>query len=364
MIGCSSQKTVIKNSEEDFKLKSQKIFLLSDALLLKDYLPASQFEMPKTEITKAKYPVIDMHTHVYASTKEEIEEWIQTMNTRGVEKCIVMTQATGAKFDSIFALYADYPDRFDVWCGIDYTGYDQPGFAPNAIAELERCMKIGAKGVGELGDKGKGLFYSSPTMAFGMHPDDPRMIPIFKKCAELNLPVNLHVAEPIWMYKKMDPTNEDLITAERWRVIQGEDVKTHAEMIDILENCLKQNPETTFIACHYANCSYNLDKVSKLLDNYPNLILDISARYFYISVTPRRSSAFYKKYQDRLLYGTDWGRNPAMYKLTFRILESSDEHFYGNEYNFNSNKWPLHGLELSDTILEKLYRKNALELIY
>jgi hypothetical protein len=35
----------------------------------------------------------------------------------------------------------------------------------------------------------------------GMHIDDPRMDPILEKCAELRMPVNIHVGEDKWMYE-------------------------------------------------------------------------------------------------------------------------------------------------------------------
>ena len=77
-----------------------------------------------------------------------------------------------------------YPERFELWCGFDYTGYDQPGFGPQAISALERCHQAGARGVGELHDKGKGLV-SDTVNAFGMHPDDARMDPLFERCGAI-----------------------------------------------------------------------------------------------------------------------------------------------------------------------------------
>ena len=50
--------------------------------------------------------------------------------------------------------YARYKDRFDIWCGFDYTGFDKPGWEKHALEELERCHKKGAKGVGELAIRG------------------------------------------------------------------------------------------------------------------------------------------------------------------------------------------------------------------
>jgi uncharacterized protein len=76
---------------------------------------------------------------------------------------------------------------------------------------LERCQKAGATGVGELSDKGRSLGSTSNT--FGLHIDDPRMDPILEKCADLRLPINIHVVENLWMYEPMDATNDGLMNA-------------------------------------------------------------------------------------------------------------------------------------------------------
>jgi len=330
-------------------------------ILLKDYRPESIYKIPRTQISMAKYPVIDMHSHPYAETRDVIDQWVKNMDAAGIEKTIILTQAVGVKFDSIYAEYAGrYPDRFDVWCGFDYSGYNKPGFGPAAVAELERCVKVGAKGVGELGDKGKGLFYCE-TRAWGMHPDDPRMDPIWEKCAELGLPVSIHVADPIWMYEAMDSTNDGLMNAYEWRLDNQPDIVGHSGMIDILERTVKRHPKTTFIACHFANLSYDLTRLGKLFDAYPNLYADISARYAETAPIPRFTRAFYEKYQDRLVYGTDMGYDAAMYHITFRILETEDEHFY--EIDQFGYHWSLYGLGLKEKVLKKVYHDNALKII-
>ena len=210
--------------------------------------------------------------------------------------------------------------------------------------------------MGELGDKGKGLFYCE-TKAWGMHPDDPRMDPLFEKCAELHLPVSLHVADPYWMYLPMDATNDGLMNAYEWRLDNQPDIVKHDGMMDILERTLQRHPNTTFIACHLANCSHDLNGLGKMLDTYPNLYADNSARYAETAPIPRFVSDFYDRYEDRILYGTDMGTDQDMYRITFRILESLDEHFY--EYDQFGYHWPLNGLGLNNRILKKLYRDNA-----
>ena len=331
-----------------------------EQLLLKDYRPRSIYRIPETRTPKARFPAIDMHSHAYANNDEEVARWVQVMDQVGVEKSIVMTGATGAKFDELIARYRKHPGRFSVWCGFDSSGYDQPGYGPAAAAELERCFRAGAEGVGELGDKGKGLFYGEPK-AWGMHIDDPRMDPLLEKCAELGLPINIHVAEPIWMYESMDEHNDGLMNAFKWRLDNQTNILGHTAMVGTLERALQRHPRTTFIACHFANCCYDLARLGALLDRHSNLSADIAARFAETATIPRYMGEFFQRYQDRLLYGTDMGFDPRMYETTFRILETRDEHFYA--WHLFSYHWPLHGFGLSEGVLKKVYRENALKLL-
>jgi len=195
-----------------------------------------------------------------------------------------------------------------------------------------------------------------------MHLDDPRMDPLLEKCAELGMPINIHVADPYWMYQPMDATNDGLMNAYKWRLDNQPDIVGHSGMVDILERAVKRHPKTIFVACHFANCSHDLNRLGKLFDNHPNLYADISARYAETAAIPRFVARFYEKYQDRLVYATDMTFGTKMYQTTFRILESDDEHFY--DWDQFSYHWPLYGLDLSDNILKKVYRDNALKILH
>jgi uncharacterized protein len=327
-------------------------------LKLKDYHPVSIYKTPQVKIVKAKYPVIDFHSHDYPKSNAEVDAWVKTMDETGIAKTIILSYSTGARFDSAVDKYIRYKDRFEVWCGFDYTGYDKPGWQQHAIAELERCFKKGAKGVGELGDKGLGELYSRPVSGYGLHIDDPRMKPLLEKCAELHMPVSIHVAEDAWMYLADDSTNDGLMNAATWKVdLSKKGILNHDQLIATLENAVKENPKTIFIACHLANCCSDLKVLARLFDTYPNLWADIAARYGEIAPVPRYTKAFMEKYADRLVYGTDMGTSPDMYRVTFRILQTEDEHFY--EQAFFNYHWPLYGLALSDGLLKKLYYENA-----
>jgi predicted TIM-barrel fold metal-dependent hydrolase len=325
-------------------------------LKLKDYRPQSIYKMPTSNIKRAKYPVIDVHAHDYAKTPEELDIWVKKMDSLGIAKIIILTGRSGDAFRELVNRYSRYPSRFDLWCGFDYTGYDQPGWSERAVAELEKCKEMGAKGVGEISDKGRGLRFSNTDPSKAMHFDDPRMKPLLKRCGELGMPINVHVADPYWSYLPMDSTNDGLMNAYRWRIdLTREGIFNHGQLIQTLENAVRDNPNTTFIACHLANCDFDLSILGSLLDKYPNLYSDISARFYETSTIPRHARAFFEKYSNRLLFGTDMGTDPKMYRFTFRVVESSDDHFY---YRY-SYHWPLYGLGLSDKTLKRLYYQNA-----
>lgn len=328
-----------------------------DQLLLKDYRPRSIYRIPVTRVEKARFPVVDMHSHAYAETDEQAAAWAATMDRSGIERTVVLVTGGGADFDAAVKRYGKFPRHFELWCGIDFTGSGRPGFAEGVVAELRRCRAAGAKGVGEVTDKGGGLAGN----AGGMHLDDPRMDPILEACADLGLPINVHVGEDQWMYEPADATNDGLMNAFTWKIADSPAILRHDQVLATLDRAVARHPRTTFIACHLANCCQDLAQLATLLDRHANLYADIGARFAETAPVPRAVAKFIGRYQDRLLYGTDMGMDAAMYQITFRILETEDEHFY--EVEQFGYHWPLYGFGLEPGILRKLYRDNALALM-
>ena len=205
-----------------------------------------------------------------------------------------------------------------------------------------------------------------------MHPDDPRLDMLFDKCVELEIPLNIHFGDDIWMYENKDIYNDGLMSGwtfgidSSMREGMGRFIVKEG-MISIMENTLKRHPENIIIACHFGNLTNDLDRIAGLLDKYPNLYVDNSAKYAETATIPRFASSFYRKYQDRIVFGTDWVPTADMNRIAFRILENLDEHFYALGY-FNlplsiGYHWPMNGFGLENDILRKVYRENALKII-
>lgn len=330
-------------------------------LKLADYRPVSVFKIPVSDIRQASFPVIDMHSHSYLHSVEELEQWVRNMDENNIEKIVIHTGTYGEEFDALYDLYKGVSDRFELWCGIDMSSWGTPDFPAKAVAELERCWKKGAKGVGELSDKGLGEKLSRKVKEPGLHLNDDLLVPIFSKCAELGMPVNCHIGDPVWMYEDIDEHNDGYMNASKWKIDMSQPgILDLYELVATMEETCVKNPQTTFIACHFMNIGHDYDYLGQVLDRHPNLYIDNSARHLESSATPRATKKFYEKYADRIVFGTDNNPSPTMYRLQWRILESEDEHFYSPSQTYH---WPLHGIGLEKDVLEKIYSINAQKIM-
>jgi uncharacterized protein len=358
--------------------------ILPDQLLLKDYRPKSVFKIPVSNIAKAKYPVIDVHHHSRVKTAQDVDDMVKIMDAAGVETTIGFC-GNGEAFDNQYKLYSKYPKRFQPWCSLNMVGVDQPGFGPAAVKEIERCHKVGALGIAETTDKGMGIGgvisgasnwqgsrpaggggtgpQQRPPL-IGAHPDDPKMDTIWQKCADLGMPISLHMSDPYWGYLSQDQYNDGLMNAYSWRMddkVGKNGLIGHNDLLMTLEGALKRHPKTVFICCHLANLEYDLARLGGMFDRFPNMYADISARFCETAAIPRATVNFLNKYPNRICYGTDMPYNQRMFSTTYRILESLDEHFYEQDLYFNFDyHWPMHGFGLPDALLKKVYRDNVL----
>jgi predicted TIM-barrel fold metal-dependent hydrolase len=334
-----------------------------DSILLKDYRPESSLVVPRSEIRQARFGVIDVHSHSSMSdarTRAGVDAWVRTMDEVGVERSVVFTDATGAEFDRQAELFLkSYPGRFQVWCGLDTAALDAPDFSERAVRELERCYRMGARGVGELSDKGWG-FDGSPDKHRPrdkrLHLDDPRLDLFWRKCGELKIPVNIHVADHPSCWRPLDARQERSPDFQTFN-LYGKDVPSFEELMARRDRLLGRHRGTTFILCHLSNQGHDLATAGRVLDSNPNLYLDIAARDYELGRQPRAAARFLEKYKDRILFGTDMGRAKEMYLGWWRLLESPDEYIPGRA------GWRHYGLALNEDVLRALYRENALRLL-
>ena len=108
---------------------------------------------------------------------------------------------------------------------------------------------------------------------------------------------------------------------------------------------------------HFSNLGHNLAQLGRALDRFPNLNVDLSARAYEFGRQPFTAPAFFAKYKDRILYGSDQEVTPEMWRSWWRILETRDEYIRGPA------GWQLYGMGLPDNVLEAVYSGNAKRLL-
>lgn len=335
-----------------------------DDVLLKNYAPRSTVVSQRTKVSKARFPVIDVHSHHYArekgkaSVRDQIATWVETQKEVGIEKTVILSMTTGESFDKLVGLYLDpYPDQFLLYCGLENKEIEAEDYPERAVKELVRCYEMGARGIGELSDKGYGYTRDEKLKPEErLHPEDDRLDPFWRKAAELDLPVITHISDHPSAWTPPDVFQERTPIFQQYNKYGGSG-ETYEEILKHIPAVVQKHPETTFIACHIANLGNDLQRVSAWLDRFPNLYLDISARDYELGRTPRASKKFIEKYEDRLLFGTDMGMDKSMYQAWWHLLESDDEYMTGRVW------WPYYGLDLSEGSLEALYRGNAKRLL-
>jgi predicted TIM-barrel fold metal-dependent hydrolase len=330
-----------------------------DAILLKDYAPSSSLVVAETRVQKAKYPAVDVHTHTGQSairSAADVAAWARTMDEVGIETTIVFTGATGDEFDRQAELFKPYAGRFQLWCALEGGDVGAADWPERAARELERCYRKGARGIGELTDKGSGMQRGTLPREKRLHPDDPRLDAVWRKCAELRIPANVHIADHPSCWQPLGPHQERTPDFQHFNQY-GKDVLSYEELIARRNRMLAKHPRTTFIACHLGNQGNDLAALGKVLDQYPNLFLDISARDYEVGRQPRSAARFLARYKDRVLFGTDMERDAPMYRGWWRLLETGDEFIPGRIW------WRYYGLELPAPVLQSLYRDNAKRIL-
>jgi len=330
-------------------------------LKLLDWQPKSQLVVKETKILKAKYPVIDIHNHL--RRLENTEKYLEEMDKAGVWKCVSLDANSKDDFykEHIRVSQKVDKDRFILFFRPDFSKIDEPNFGKNEAKKLEEAVKLGCRGIKI--SKRLGLGFKDKTGKF-VTVDDPRIDPIWAKCGELGIPVEIHVTDPKAFFTPIDKNNErydELGNHPDWSY-SSDGFPTKNEILDARNRVIKKHPKTIFIGAHFGNLPENLTVVGEWLDTYPNFYVDIDARISELGRQPYTARRFFIKYQDRILFGTDTPCNAESYRLYFRFLETDDEYIDPTPAHKLQGRWMIYGLYLPDEVLEKVYNKNALKI--
>jgi predicted TIM-barrel fold metal-dependent hydrolase len=228
------------------------------------------------------------------------------------------------------------------------------------VDRLELLVEHGACGLKMWKDLGLTVRDASGQL---LRIDDERLAPIFEKAAELDVPVMFHTADPDAFFVPIDQYNEryeELAAHPDWSFYGSQYPKQ--ELLAQRNRVFARHPETTFVAAHMGESAECLGRVAQVLDAYPNVSVDMSARVAELGRQPYTAREFFLRYSDRILFGTDLLPDPEMYRLYYRFLETADEYFDYPSHASRQGRWHVHGLYLPPGVLQKIYRDNAAAL--
>jgi predicted TIM-barrel fold metal-dependent hydrolase len=192
-------------------------------------------------------------------------------------------------------------------------------------------------------------------------------------CGQLKMPVAIHISDPSAFFLPTDRFNEryeELNNHPDWSYYDH-DFPSNDELLAARNRMIARHPNTHFVTLHVGNYAENLENVSQAMDRFPNMLVDLAARVGELGRQPRTARAFFEKYQDRIVFGTDATphvRNYPqqyfsgdLYSIYYRFLETDDEYFdYAPAKVPPQGRWRIYGINLPDDILRKVYNANAM----
>jgi predicted TIM-barrel fold metal-dependent hydrolase len=341
-------------------LMSCNMLTAQNDISFEDYNPKSTLVVPEHPVERAKYPFIDIHSHQFRMADQDLSELIADMDALNMGIMINLSGGSGERLQgAIKNVKEHYPNRFGVFANVNFDGVGTEGWGAKAAAQLEEDVKNGAVGLKIY--KSLGL-RNKDTSGKRLAIDDPRLAPVWEKCGELGIPVIIHAADPRSFWDPMDADNERWLELKTrpGRKRSDTDPAPWQQIIDEQHNMFKNHPNTTFINAHFGWYANDLQKLGELMEEMPNMYVEIAAIIAELGRQPRNAHKFFMKYQDKILFGKDSWR-PEEFPTYFRVLETEDEYFpYHKKYHAF---WAMYGLGLPDEVLKKVYYKNALKIV-
>jgi predicted TIM-barrel fold metal-dependent hydrolase len=333
------------------------------SMTLEDYEPSSMLVVEEHPVRRAKFPFVDVHGHQnLAANDAALASLVAQMDKMGLRTMVNLSGGSGDRLrEQVRNARAKHPGRFVVFANVDWGRINEPDFARNAAAQLERDVKEGgAVGLKVFKNLGMDTYWADGSR---VRTDDPRLAPIWDKAGALGIPVLIHTAEPAAFFLPVDKHNERYLELTQFpaRTRPPEKYPPFDSLIAEQHRMFRRHARTQFISAHLSWLGQDLGRLGRTLDSIPNMHVEVAAALYEIGRQPRAGRAFFMKYQDRILMGKDTFGGEDEFAVYFRIFESNDEYFpwYRRRHAF----WGMYGLGLPDSVLKKVYYGNALRIV-
>lgn len=292
--------------------------------------------------------VVDAHCHLLATRHAEL--WFEVADHYGIDAFFTMSP-----LDESLSLQRRYGDRLHF---IAVPNWYQLA-DPDAFEKWRRALD----GFANLGSRVAKLHMAPGTLKrTGYSFDDPRIRGILDHIRASGMAIMTHVGDPETWYAGKYAADPVFGTREQHYAAW--------------ERALEDYRGTPWLGAHLGGNPEDLPRIQSLLDRFPDLVLDLSAtRWIVREVSARRDEAreFILRNQNRLLWGSDqvsgdgrdWDFLASRWWCHRKLWETACTHttpIYDPDCPVEAQP-TLNGLALPDTVLQKIYRDNAVNFM-
>ena len=263
------------------------------------------------------------------------------------------------------------PETVEFVSVFDLHHWDSTGWADEAIAKLKRSFEDGAVGIKLW--KSIGMVYKDSSGNLIMI-DNPRFDPVIQYVIDQNKTVLGHLGEPknCWLPLEEMTVNNDRKYFEehpQYHMYLHPENPSYEDQINARDRFLDRHPDMRFVAAHLASLEWNVDELAKRFDKYPNIAADMAARVCHLQFQSQADREkvrnFFIKYQDRLIYGTDYGigtdDDPAATRKSTHDKWLEDWKYFTTDEMMTVGEvnGEFQGLQLPKEVVDKIYYGNA-----
>ena len=265
---------------------------------------------------------------------------------------------------------ADFKTHIDYITTISVTNFHEDNWQEETIQYLKNSFAQGAVGVKVWKNIGMELKDENGDLVM---IDNPKFDPVLDFIADNGVTLFSHQGEPrdCWL-----PLDEMILHKGYYsknpiyHMYKHPEYPSYEDQINARDHMVEKHPNLKIVSVHLASLEWSVDEISKRLDKYPNLAVDMAARIpdlqYQVMKDWKKVHDFFLKYQDRILYGSDItidrsNRDSTAVRQNAHKRWSNDWKFFVTDDEMSISKFDgeFKGLKLPREVVDKIYRKNA-----
>ncbi|MFC2114928.1 amidohydrolase family protein [Bacteroidota bacterium] len=318
-----------------------------------------------------KMTKVDTHVHI----RTERTDIMKFAEAEGFKLLTICTRSGSQAYideqmNYAMAMNEKYPEEISYITTFSMENFEDPAWAGEVVQKLQKDLEGGAIGVKVWKDIG--MTFRDSLGRFVLI-DDPLFDPIFDFIVENDITVIAHIGEPknCWLpIDSMTVNNNKNYFREHpeYHMYLHPDYPSYDDLVASRDNLLTKHPDLRLVGAHLGSLEWSVDELALRLDRYPNLAVDVAARVGDLQFQDRgKVRDFIVKYQDRLLYATDFSLsekdNFEGRKASLEKKWKEDWKYFATDETMDSPNFDgsFRGLGLDEDILRKLYFDNALK---